>query len=88
MEQDWNHIYIAGTDLNFICSFDAEMEGGLRGYTVRITGKTKKDGTLSSATIKTLGGYYWETEKYERAGAFTFTGKWIPVSKVPPDILK
>jgi len=87
-EQNWDHHYITGTDLDFLCFFDVEMEGGLRGYTARITGKIKGDGALSSATIKSLGGYYWETGEFERAGAFTVTGKWIPESKLPPDIPK
>jgi len=81
--------YIAGSNLDFLCSFQvtdntANTSSGLTG---RVRGR-KVSGALGTATLKTLGGYYIEisngsnsTEYY--VGGLKITGNLISDSKVP-----
>jgi hypothetical protein len=59
------------------------------GFVVRIQGR-KKGSVLKSASLKTLGGYYFETNKgvssnspESLAGAISISGSLVPESKVP-----
>ena len=65
------------------------------GFTARVQGK-KRDGTLESASMKTLGGYYLETDSGANsasdsaangqpywAGGLSITGTLVPEPKVP-----
>jgi len=78
---------IAGNDLDFLCwgYFDTGEEG-FSGIVWRIQGKMSGGG-LKSATIKSLGGFFWRksSETYE-AGQIVISAKLIPESKVPPGI--
>ncbi len=77
--------YFGGSSLDFLCYY-FECEGEDRycfGFTGRIQGKMKK-GILTSATIKSLGGFEWDV--YGGAAGVTVTGSLIPESKLPPDI--
>jgi hypothetical protein len=79
--------YFGGSSLDFLCYY-FECEGGEEdrycfGFTGRIQGKMKK-GILTSATIKSLGGFEWNVPR--GAAGVTVTGSLIPESKLPPDI--
>jgi hypothetical protein len=85
--------YTGGNSLDFLIYYsvcEGEKEAPQKivycfGFTGRIQGKMK-GGILTSATIKSLGGFEW------RAGAgvagVTVTGSLIPESKLPPGIPK
>ena len=77
--------YFGGSSLDLLCSYFGTEGGGayLFGFTARIQGKMKK-GILTSATIKSLGGFEWDV--YGGAAGVTVTGSLIPESKLPPDI--
>ena len=81
--------YTGGNSLDFLCYY-FECEGKdlhyCFGFTGRIQGKMK-GGILTSATIKSLGGFEWDAPAKEAAGV-TITGSLIPESKLPPDIPK
>ena len=84
--------YLGGSSLNFLCyHFESEYEGEYghgMGFTARIQGKTK-NGVLTSATIKSLGGYEWKWDiEEDKATGVTITGSLIPESKLPPDLPK
>ena len=49
-------------------------------YTARVKGKMK-NGVLSSASIKSIGGVDWD--KPYMVGKVTFSGSLVPVSKLP-----
>ena len=82
--------YLGGSSLNFLCyHFESEYEGEYghgMGFTARIQGKMK-NGVLTSATFRSLGGCEWEWDTEEdMATGVTITGSLIPESKLPPDI--
>ena len=78
--------YIGGNDLNFLCWFQASGDS-TTGFTVRIHGN-KRNGVLRTATLQTLGGYYYEVDNTSNppeywAGEFSMTGVLVPESRVP-----
>jgi hypothetical protein len=80
--------YTGGNSLDFLCYyFECEWEDlhYCFGFTGRIQGKMK-GGILTSATIKSLGGFEWSAPR--GAAGVTVTGSLIPESKLPPDIPK
>jgi hypothetical protein len=82
--------YTGGSSLDFLCYYFV-CEGGEEdrycfGFTGRIQGKMK-GGILTSAIIKSLGGFEWDVDGKEAAGV-TVTGSLIPESKLPPGIPK
>jgi len=86
--------YITGSDTDFLCW--AQSNGSLAmGFTARVQGK-KKEGTLESGSMKTLGGYYMETssganstsdstanDQQYWAGGLSISGTLVPEPKVP-----
>ena len=83
--------YTGGNSLDFLCYY-FECEGVDRycfGFTGRIQGKMKA-GVLTSATIKSLGGFEWNVWNVVPQGVagVTVTGSLIPESKLPPGIPK
>ena len=84
--------YTGGNSLDFLCYyFECEVDevGGSYyycfGFTGRIQGKMKS-GIITSATIKSLGGFEWSGNL--SASGVTVTCSLIPESKLPPDIPK
>ncbi len=81
--------YTGGNSLDFLIYY-FECEGEdlhyCFGFTGRIQGKMK-GGILTSATIKSLGGFEWDAVAKGVAGD-TVTGSLIPESKLPPGIPK
>ncbi len=78
--------FLGGSSLDFLWSFNDqsnENDKGI-GFTARVQGKTK-GGSLTTASVKGLGGVEWDFGK-GRAGGVTITGSLIPESKLPPDL--
>jgi len=89
---EWRYT-AGGSSLDFLCYYfvcEGEEEDPQKlsycfGFTGRIQGKMK-GGILTSATIKSLGGFEWNAPRV--AAGVTVTGSLIPESKLPPGIPK
>ena len=82
-------LYIAGTDLDFLCSFQVtdNATNTMSGFTARLQGRGIS-GVLKSGTFKTLGGYYVEKSNgsgptVHYAGGLRITGYLVPDSRIP-----
>jgi hypothetical protein len=78
--------FIVGSDLDFVClGVHNNSNGAHMEFTARISGKQSK-GVLSSATFKSMGGYFYEADSPTSgdAGSTTITGHLISESKLPP----
>lgn len=89
LEESSQWHYTGGNRLDFLCYYFV-CEGGEEdrycfGFTGRIQGKMKGE-ILTSATIKSLGGFEWNVPV--SASGVTVTGSLIPESKLPPGIPK
>jgi hypothetical protein len=81
---DFELTYIAGSDLDFVCWFTKtpEIQPAPRPSTwlalmFRITGKLDKFSAISSASLKTQGGFFWELDDRTTevdAGGLKITG--------------
>ena len=70
--EDFSFNYVGGDVSNFAGWSTIASATFENAFTVQIKGTKKKDGTLTGATIKTLGGYTWEIDDVPG-----FTGRWV-----------